>query len=133
MGLDTSITEPGYLAGRLFALCENVQKRGRSWGPTLSDKLFSSAIDLPRQTLVQLYRNSLCYKGKIHKEIADWFDEIFDKITLVEGTAEQGIVMPENGVSEFAFLLGYWHQRSRLGLKEKTGNDDENAEPEKNE
>jgi hypothetical protein len=129
MGLDTSITEPGYLAGRLFALCENVQKHGRSSGPTLSDKLFSSAIDLPRQTLVQLYRNCLCYKDEI-REVTDWFDEIFDKIASEEGGAKQGTVMPENAVDEFAFLLGYWHQRSRLGPTEKTKSSDESAQAE---
>jgi len=128
MGLDTSITEPGYLAGRLFALCENVQKRGRSWGPTLSDKLFSSAAGLPRQTLVELYQNCLCYKDKIHREVADWFNEIFEKIAFEDTSAQRGAVMPENGVDEFAFLLGYWHQRSKLGKTTKTSNSGKNAE-----
>ena len=78
MGLDINITDAGYLAGRLFALCENIQKHGRNWGPTLSDKLFSAAIDRPRQTMVQLYKNCLCYD--IYKTDSEWFEEIFDKV-----------------------------------------------------
>src|SRR4030043_272155 len=80
MEIDTGITDAGYLAGRLFALCENIQKRGRNWGPTLSDKLFSAAINMPRQTLVQLYKNCLCYD--MHKADSDWFTEIFNKLKL---------------------------------------------------
>ncbi len=123
MGLDVNISDAGYLAGRLFALCENIQKRGRSWGPTLSDKLFSAAIDMPRQTLVQLYKNCLCYD--MHKADSEWFTEIFNKVKLNDGDSGQGEVLPENGVDQFAFMLGYWHQRSELRpAVEKTGNND---------
>ncbi len=109
MGLDTNIKDTGYLTGRLYALCENIQKRGRSWGPTLSDKLFSAAIDMPRQTLVQLYKNCLCYE--VYKADREWFAEIFDKLKLNDGDCGEGEVMPETGVDQFAFMLGYWHQR----------------------
>jgi len=124
MGLDTSIRDAGYLVGRLFALCENIQKQGRNWGPTLSDKLFSAAIDMPRQTLVQLYKNCLCYK--IHKADSEWFTEIFDKVKLNDGDSGQGEVIPENGVDQFAFMLGYWHQRSELRPKAKKESDGDN-------
>ena len=112
MGLDTSIHDTGYIVGRLFALCENIQKRGRNWGPTLSDKLFSAAIDMPRQTLVQLYKNCLCYD--MYKTDSEWFAEIFNKVTLNDSDGGRGEVLPENGVDQFAFMLGYWHQRSEL-------------------
>jgi len=127
MGLDTNISDTGYLAGRLFALCEKIQKRGRNWGPTLSDKLFSSAIDMPRQTLVQLYKNCLCYD--IYKADSEWFAEIFDKVKLNGIDSGQGEVLSENGVDHFAFMLGYWHQRSELRPPdEKVGNNDKNIE-----
>ena len=112
MGLDTSIREPGYLAGRLFAVCENIQKRGRDWGSTLSDKLFSAGIERPRSTLGQLYRNCLCYE--MYKKDREWFAEIFDKIRLEEGTEPNSSVMPAQGLDAFEFLLGYWHQRSAI-------------------
>lgn len=112
MGLDINIKADGYLVGRLFALCEKIQKRGRNWGPTLSDKLFSSAIDMPRQTLVQLYKNCLCYD--MHKADSEWFAEIFDKVKLNDSDSGQGEVLSQNGVDQFAFMLGYWHQRSEL-------------------
>ena len=115
MGLDVNISDAGYLAGRLFALCENIQKRGRSWGPTLSDKLFSAAIDMPRQTLLQLYKNCLCYD--IYKADSEWFAEILNKVKLNDSNDGQGEVLPENGVDQFAFMLGYWHQRSELRTK----------------
>jgi hypothetical protein len=111
MGLDTKIAESGYLAGRLFALCERVQKRGRSWGATLSDKLYSAAVQRPRQTLAQLYQNCLCYES--YKSDREWFEEIFDKINLTDN-AERGSAMPATGVDPFAFLLGYWHQRAKM-------------------
>ncbi|MFZ2633764.1 MAG: type I-C CRISPR-associated protein Cas8c/Csd1 [Desulfosalsimonadaceae bacterium] len=117
MGLDINITDAGYLAGRLFALCENIQKHGRNWGPTLSDKLFSAAIDRPRQTLVQLYKNCLCYD--IYKADSDCFVEIFEKVKLNDSDSGQGEVLPGNSVDEFAFMLGYWHQRSELRSKVK--------------
>ncbi len=127
MGLDTSISDAGYLVGRLFALCENIQKRGRNWGPTLSDKLFSSAIDMPRQSLAQLYKNCLCYD--MHKADSEWFAEIFDKVKLNDSDSGQGEVLPENGVDQFAFMLGYWHQRSELRPPDKkAGNNDKNIE-----
>lgn len=127
MGLDTSITDTGYLSGRLFALCENIQKRGRNWGPTLSDKLFSAAIDMPRQTLGQLYKNCLCYE--IYKMDAEWFSEIFNKMKLKVSDSGQGEALPENGVDQFAFILGYWHQRGKLRpVVENAGNSDNNIE-----
>lgn len=109
MGLDKEITEVGYLAGRLFALCENIQKRGRNWGPTLSDKLFAATINRPRQMLAQLYENCLCYD--IYKADSESFEEIFDKVKLHDSNSGQGKALPENGVNQFAFMLGYWHQR----------------------
>lgn len=115
MRLDINITDAGYLAGRLFALCENIQKHGRNWGPTLSDKLFSAAIDRPRQTMVQLYKNCLCYD--IYKTDSEWFEEIFDKVKLHDSDSGQGKALPENGVDQFSFMLGYWHQRSELRSK----------------
>lgn len=110
MGLDTSITDSGYLAGRLFAVCENIQKRGRGWCPTLSDKLFSAGIERPRDALGQLYQNCLCYE--VYKKDSDWFSEIFDKVSLKEGN--NSAIMPNQGVDAFEFLLGYWHQRAAL-------------------
>jgi len=112
MGLDTTITNSGYLAGRLFAVCERIQKRGRSWGATLSDKLFSASIERPLDTLGQLYQNCLCYD--VYKKDSEWFEEIFDKIMLSENVEGNGVVMPAQGVDIFEFLLGYWHQRSKL-------------------
>jgi len=124
MEIDTGITDTGYLAGRLFALCENIQKRGRNWGPTLSDKLFSAAINMPRQTLAQLYTNCRCYD--IYKTDSEWFVEIFDKVKLNDSDSGQGEVLPENGVDQFAFMLGYWHQRSELSPKVKKASDSNN-------
>jgi hypothetical protein len=112
MGLDTKIAEAGYLAGRIFALCERVQKRGRGWGTTLSDKLYSAAIQRPRHTLAQLYQNCLCYET--YKRDSEWFSEIFDKINLSNSTEQRGSVMPAAGVDPFEFLLGYWHQRVKM-------------------
>ncbi|MBL7188908.1 MAG: type I-C CRISPR-associated protein Cas8c/Csd1 [Phycisphaerae bacterium] len=112
MGLDTSIADPGYLAGRLFAICENIQKRGRNWGPTLSDKHFSAGIERPRDTLGQLYQNCLCYE--IYKKDGEWFTEIFDKVKLKESAEGNGTIMPNQGVDSFEFLLGYWNQRCAI-------------------
>lgn len=127
MGLDINIEEPGYLSGRLFALCENIQKKGRNWGSTLSDKLFSAAMDMPRQTIVQLYKNCLCYKDKISKAESEWFSEIFNKVKLNSSDNGEGEVLPENGVDHFAFMLGYWHQRSELSPKAKKENKVDNS------
>jgi hypothetical protein len=124
MGLDISLRDAGYLVGRLFALCENIQKQGRNWGPTLSDKLFSAAIDMPRQTLVQLYKNCICYD--MHKADSEWFTEIFNKVKLNDSDSGQGEVLPENGVDQFAFMLGYWHQRSKLWPKAKKESEGDN-------
>jgi hypothetical protein len=127
MELDTSIRDVGYIVGRLFALCENIQKRGRNWGATLSDKLFSAAIDMPRQTLVQLYKNCRCYD--IYKADSEWFTEIFNKVKLNDSDSGQGEVIPENGVDQFAFMLGYWHQRGEMRPPvQKAGNNDNNVE-----
>jgi hypothetical protein len=124
MGLDINMTDAGYLAGRLFALCENIQKHGRNWGPTLSDKLFEATINRPRQTLAQLYKNCLCYD--IYKEDSEWFTEIFNKVKLNDSDIGQWEVLPENGVDQFAFMLGYWHQRSELRPKAKKEMDGNN-------
>lgn len=121
MGLNISITDPGYLAGRLFAVCENVQKRGRNWGVTLSDKLFAAGIERPRDTLGQLYQNCLCYE--IYKKDNEWFNEIFDKVKLKEDNEDSGAVMPTQGVDAFEFLLGYWHQRCALKTDDSNNND----------
>lgn len=122
MGLDTNITDPGYLAGRLFAVCENIQKRGRGWGKTLSDKLFSAGIERPRDALGQLYQNCLCYE--IYRKDSDWFGEIFDKVKLKKGDNDRDVILPAQGVDAFEFLLGYWHQRSVLQTTSGKSGDD---------
>ncbi len=119
MGLDTKIAEAGYLAGRLFAVCESVQKRGRGWGVTLSDKLYSAAIQRPRQILGQLYQNCLCYE--MYKKDREWFAEIFDKISLTDTTEQRGAVVSTTGVDPFEFLLGYWHQSARMQEQREDG------------
>ena len=73
---------------------------------------------------MQLYKNCLCYD--MHKADSEWFTEIFEKIKLNDGDSGQGEVLPENGVDQFAFMLGYWHQRSELSSKVKKGSDDYN-------
>ena len=112
MGLDIKIAEAGYLAGRLFAVCEKVQKRGRGWGATFSDKLFSAAIQRPRQTLAQLYQNCLCYE--MHKSDNEWYAEIFGKMNLSDTPEQRGSVVAATGLDPFEFLLGYWHQRAKM-------------------
>ena len=65
----------------------------------------------------------------MHKADSEWFPEIFNKVKLNDGDSGQGEVIPENGVDQFAFMLGYWHQRSELRPPvQKVGNNDNNVE-----
>ncbi len=112
MDLDTQIATPGYLAGRFFAVCEDIQKKARGWKATLSDKLFGAAISRPRATLAQLYQNCRCYE--ISRIEDEWFKEILAKASLADLPDEGTFCMPEDGVDAFEFVLGYWHQRARI-------------------
>jgi hypothetical protein len=62
----------------------------------------------------------------MHKADSEWFTEIFNKVKLNDSDIGQGEVLPENGVDQFAFMLGYWHQRSELRPKAKKEMDGNN-------
>jgi hypothetical protein len=60
----------------------------------------------------------LCYET--YKKDSEWFEEIFDKISLSESAEQHGSVMPVTGVDPFEFLLGYWHQRAKMQQQDDT-------------
>ncbi len=116
MSLQAECREPGYLCGRLFALYEMAQVRGRDkkakpWDPSSLHNKFGSAMTTPAKVFPQMARLAEIYLGKstddgfmvnVSKEVQDVKSKL-DSYPLTLDFVGQG-----------QFDLGYYHERELM-------------------
>ncbi|MEV0027943.1 type I-C CRISPR-associated protein Cas8c/Csd1 [Nocardia sp. NPDC050793] len=133
MGLDESCTDPAYVAGRLFAVLEQMQRAAHqppkqqaghagpaggetaraSLNSTFGDKYFRSAVVSPRPALIQGHRMSSAWLSKIRRRDGDgrahWHKQRVEKLCQI---LSMPIGCPlRNGLRQQEwFVLGYYHQ-----------------------
>lgn len=112
VSLDKSITDPGYLLGRLFAELENVQRcaLGKEINATIRDRYYGAASATPASVFPMLLRNAQHHLSRIRKdkrglaialeknigEIVDGLGSSFPRSMRLEAQGQ--------------FAIGYYHQ-----------------------
>lgn len=115
VSLDEENTSIGYLYGRLFALCEYVQKKARpNINKTIKDTYFGYAFMRPATVFPQLMRRLPHDLGKIESEgTRIWIDGIIQKVYSKICSFARTLPLDEQGM----FSIGYYHQREDLYTK----------------
>jgi CRISPR-associated protein Csd1 len=114
--------QPGYLAGRVFAVLEDIQlSAARAAGDdvpnvTFTDRYFARAVTSPAVALVAGRRDARAWLKKLRQRRPAWalaaerrLDDLFDQIA-VAGGIPHGAVLADQA----AFILGYHQQRAAL-------------------
>jgi CRISPR-associated protein Csd1 len=115
--LDPDNRHPAYLAGRIFAALEAIQRATSDGGTinvTFTDRYFAGAVANPRVALIQGRQLAAAWLKKLRRAkpglaaILDRdLDELFDLIDATDGLPGR-IGVPDQA----AFILGYHHQRA---------------------
>lgn len=131
MSLDTSITDPAYLCGRLFAVLQNTQQWALKDIKTgIRDSFYAAASSRPGIVFPRLLRLYSHHLGKLPTgaRIArdSLMQEIIDKL---------GHTYPMNLslVDQGTFSIGYYQQMQAFfqkADKKETGSEDENTKEE---
>lgn len=125
MALDTNQTNKAYLAGRLFALLENIQQCALgNTNSTIRDSYYCAASTTPRAVFGRLDALSKAHLSKLRKEkiglAIDRERQIEEIYNLFPGNSPE---LPSHFTldDQSFFAVGYYHQRTELWRKkEKT-------------
>jgi CRISPR-associated protein Csd1 len=114
--------EPAYLAGRVFAVLEDIQlSAARAAGddaPNVSftDRYFARAVTSPAVALVTGRRDARAWLKKLRRDRPTWavraeqrLDELFTQIAAAGGIPHGAVL-----ADQAAFILGYHQQRAEL-------------------
>jgi len=110
--LDTENTNVAYIAGRIFAVLENIQTAalGKDLNAPLRDRFYSSASTSPAPAFGRLMKLSQAHLGKLRNEnrglyvtLDSQLGELFTRIQSFPATFS----LEEQG----QFAIGYYHQR----------------------
>jgi len=115
MSLNESYTNPAYVLGRLFAVLEKTQQDalGKNINATIKDRYFTSASATPASVFPILLRISNHWINKAeYGGISD--RRIQELLNLLEAQSfPKQLSLDEQGI----FILGYYHQRAKLYVK----------------
>ena len=106
MALDPTITNPGYLLGRLFAVLEKAQQYAvPEASTTIKDRFFGSASATPRSVFPQLIRLAQHHIAKA--EYGRFTDKLIEEIIAGIQEFPAHLALEDQGL----FAIGYYHQR----------------------
>ena len=111
--LDESNKSTAYIAGRIFAVLENIQKSalGKDLNATIRDRFFSSASTSPAATFGRLFKLSQHHLGKMRGEkdaLVGYFDKQLALLCANIDVFPVFFSLEEQG----QFCIGYYHERS---------------------
>jgi CRISPR-associated protein Csd1 len=114
--------QPAYLAGRIFAVLEDIQlSAARAAGDnppnvTFTDRYFARAVTSPAVALVAGRRDARAWLKKLRRDRPTWalaaerrLDDLFDQIATAGGIPHGAVL-----ADQAAFILGYHQQRAAL-------------------
>ena len=123
MALDSTQTNKAYLAGRLFALLENIQQCALgNTNSTIRDSYYSAASTTPRAVFGRLDALSKTHLSKLRKEkiglAIDREKQIEEVYNLFPGNSPE---LPTHFSldDQSVFAVGYYHQRTELWRKKE--------------
>ena len=133
MALDKQNDNIAYLAGRLFAVLEQIQQAslGKGVNATIRDRFYASASTRPNMVMGRLIALSNHHLSKLGKEkpglavnLEKLLGEIFALIPAEEPTFPATFSLDEQSL----FAVGYYHQKVDTYKKEETTNPTEETE-----
>ena len=134
MALDKQNDNIAYLAGRLFAVFEQVQRAalGKGVNATILDRFYDSASTRPNTVMGPLFRLYNHHLNKLYKEkpgLAVFFDKLLDEITELITTKEKAFPATFSLDEQSLFAVAYHHQKVDIyKKKEDTDNPTEETE-----
>lgn len=116
MALDKQNDNIAYLAGRLFAVFEQVQRAalGKGVNATIRDRFYDSASTRPNTVMGPLFRLSNHHLSKLYKDmpgLAVFFDKLLNEITELITTKEKAFPSTFSLDEQSLFAVGYYHQK----------------------
>lgn len=132
MALDKQNDNIAYLAGRLFAVLEQIQQAslGKGVNATIRDRFYASASTRPNMVMGRLIALSNHHLSKLRKEkpglainLEKFLGEIFALIPAEAPTFPATFSLDEQSL----FAVGYYHQKVDTYKKEETTNPTEEA------
>ena len=132
MALDKQNDNIAYLAGRLFAVLEQIQQAslGKGVNATIRDRFYASASTRPNMVMGRLIALSNHHLSKLRKEkpglavnLEKLLGEIFALIPAEAPTFPATFSLDEQSL----FAVGYYHQKVDTYKKEDTNNSTEEA------
>lgn len=133
MALDKQNDNIAYLAGRLFAVLEQIQQAslGKGINATIRDRFYASASTRPNMVMGRLIALSNHHLSKLRKEkpglavnLEKLLGEIFTLISAEAPTFPATFSLDEQSL----FAVGYYHQKVDTYKKEETSNPTEETE-----
>ena len=133
MALDKQNDNIAYLAGRLFAVLEQIQQAslGKGVNATIRDRFYASASTRPNMVMGRLIALSNHHLSKLRKEkpglavnLEKLLGEIFALIPAEASTFPATFSLDEQSL----FAVGYYHQKVDTYRKEETTNPTEETE-----
>lgn len=133
MALDKQNDNIAYLAGRLFAVLEQIQQAslGKGVNATIRDRFYASASTRPNMVMGRLISLSNHHLSKLRKEkpglavnLEKLLGEIFALIPAEAPTFPATFSLDEQSL----FAVGYYHQKVDTYRKEETTNPTEETE-----
>ncbi|WP_298543136.1 type I-C CRISPR-associated protein Cas8c/Csd1 [uncultured Porphyromonas sp.] len=133
MALDKQNDNIAYLAGRLFAVLEQIQQAslGKGVNATIRDRFYASASTRPNMVMGRLIALSNHHLSKLRKEkpglavnLEKLLEEIFALIPAEAPTFPATFSLDEQSL----FGVGYYHQKVDTYRKEETTNPTEETE-----
>lgn len=112
--LDHTNRDPAYVAGRLFAVYEDVQRAAYRKGlnTTYRDRYFAGALNNPRAALINGERDATAWLKKLRRDNkAAPYEQRIDELTRLLD-AHQPIPARMAPRDQALFLVGYHHQRA---------------------
>jgi CRISPR-associated protein Csd1 len=117
VALDTTRTDPGYVAGRVFALLEKIQQdsaRGEL-NATIKDRYFSAASATPGMVFPRLIRLNQHHMAKLETPQRIYYDKLLGEAMDKLNNFSSQFDLEEQGL----FAIGYFHQRQDFYVSKK--------------
>lgn len=112
-GLDTAITDPAYLCGRLLALLDEAARLATSANNSLVNRSYSSSSTMPGITLTRLLRLHRAHLEKLERDNRGAAWRIDETVAAILGHLDAGGFPRTLSISEQGrFALGLYHQQA---------------------
>jgi CRISPR-associated protein Csd1 len=117
LALEHERTDPGYVAGRLFAILEKIQtdSAGGDLSETIKDRYFASASGTPARVFPGLIRVGRHHLTKMDPRLKTYFEKRIGEVVAKLQLFPSHLNLEDQGL----FAIGYFHQREYLFTPKK--------------